>query len=359
MPDNATPSPPLNLNIQALRAIAAVGVLLHHMLDSVQNYLAPAALPFDPRIGSYGVELFFVISGYVMMMVSSRKQQTAGQFLRDRIVRIVPLYWLLTLLACIPLLVGLRIFGNTEFSAIHLLTSLLFIPPTAASNPPFPILFVGWTLNYEMMFYALFALAIAWVKPAHRAVLLSAAIAALVGLAAVTNWQVLDFSGDAIIIGFAMGVLLWELQARTHIRPGSAATAIVAGVVALVLLDIGDVDVLDHGRGFVSLAAALVVWGAVSLDRDGISVGRGFLSHLGDASYALYLTHPFVLQFVGKAAIMSGINASAWGLAIVLLVMAAGSIIVALLVHRHLEKPMMAALREWKGWRKASQPSAL
>jgi exopolysaccharide production protein ExoZ len=125
-------------SIQILRAAAALGVLLDH----AGRWLDVAPIV---DIGAAGVDLFFVISGFIMVYTSERLFGQTGapqRFLARRIIRIVPLYWTLTAFAALVL------FGFGP----NTLGSYLFIPTHRG-----PILTVGWTLNYEMMFYSLFA----------------------------------------------------------------------------------------------------------------------------------------------------------------------------------------------------------
>jgi exopolysaccharide production protein ExoZ len=150
-------------SLQALRAIAAWLVVADHaLLDITHNTRADALTPIAWVLGSVGVSVFFVISGFIMVHISWNDFARAGataKFLRRRIVRIVPLYWLATLAAL----------AFHQVSATHgsdagwpqLIRSLLFIPYFDGPSGWTPILPQGWTLSYEMMFYAIFAIALA------------------------------------------------------------------------------------------------------------------------------------------------------------------------------------------------------
>src|SRR6185437_14170487 len=132
-------------NIQALRAIAALLVVFVHLAVPV------AALGVAP-FGAGGVDLFFVISGFIMVYTTVGRPISGAEFLGRRIVRIVPLYWLLTLAVFGIALIAPTLLQFTTASWGQLLKSLFFIPFAKANGDVQPVLFLGWTLNYEMFF---------------------------------------------------------------------------------------------------------------------------------------------------------------------------------------------------------------
>ena len=151
----------LNPNIQALRAYAAIIVVLFHasILVSVNGFsygiLKSATFNIE-KWGDFGVDIFFIISGYIMFMINAKRKQSPLEFITDRIKRIVPVYWVLTILfTCLLLFVPFA-FRNLNFSSEHFITSLLFI--SKYFNYESPVLYVGWTLEYEMFFYLAFAI---------------------------------------------------------------------------------------------------------------------------------------------------------------------------------------------------------
>lgn len=335
----------VSINIQQLRGVAAFGIVAHHVLDALDNHLAPGWTAWNPVIGTFGIDLFFVISGYVMAMSVDRRDPSVRRFLFDRITRIVPLYWLLTFAACIPLLLGMKIFANKIFSADHLLRSLLFLPPLTPGDSPFPILFVGWTLNYEMGFYLLFALAIGVLPGRLRKGAVVFGLSAACLAHALSNGALLPSAGDPIVAGFALGILVWEAQSRAWIDRLAGLPVLLAGACGFVLIDMADVDVHSSARLGVSACAAAIVAGAVALERSGTLLWADQLKRLGDASYALYLAHPFVLQVVGKLALVGGLTATTGGIALSILIMIAASIACGFFVHEWVEKPLTARLR--------------
>lgn len=134
--------------IQYLRGFSALAVLFFH---SSETY----GLEFN--VGAAGVDIFFVLSGFVIWTTTAHRDISPGAFLRRRIIRIVPLYWLVTFVTAIALLWKPAFFLNQELSALNLCRSLLFLPEMRSEMFQ-PVVLQGWTLTYEMLFYLVFSL---------------------------------------------------------------------------------------------------------------------------------------------------------------------------------------------------------
>src|SRR5829696_2873445 len=160
-------------SIQYLRGVAALMVVYTHASVQTQRY-ADVELPFSAH-GAAGVDIFFVISGFIMWMTTIGDTPTSKPlpFISRRISRIVPLYWVLTTGIVIVGLVRPDLLSSTVITVWHVLASFFFIPyPHPADNGSLvPVLIPGWTLNYEMFFYAIFACSLT-VKPKFRLPLL-------------------------------------------------------------------------------------------------------------------------------------------------------------------------------------------
>jgi exopolysaccharide production protein ExoZ len=130
-------------------------------------------------IGAAGVDIFFVISGFVMWVISASHDTPPHRFMANRLRRIIPLYWIATIgLATLAALTPTHL-PSVKPSLDHALLSLLFIPHYNADGRIWPLLVPGWTLNYEMFFYALFTIALLF-SPRRRLILLSTVMVALV-----------------------------------------------------------------------------------------------------------------------------------------------------------------------------------
>nr|WP_225612089.1 acyltransferase [Paracoccus sp. PAR01] len=253
-------------NIQILRFAAATLVVLFHVAWTAQNEgRSTSFLAHFIKWGESGVDIFFVISGFVMVLSQARTRRSLGQFLLERAIRIVPMYWILTLLLTGLLLALPQLFSNSSFSASKTLTSLFFV--NWLSGEGFPVVYVGWTLEYEWLFYIFFAfsfsllpLELTWIPVLASFSLLSASgwiewvsvefvYGMGIGLFYLRGWK-LPFPSLFIIIGMAMLIGAALFQVAELPRPvayGVPAVLIVAGLVYLPQL---------RGRAVMFLGAA-------------------------------------------------------------------------------------------------------
>ncbi|MEM6634659.1 MAG: acyltransferase [Pseudomonadota bacterium] len=336
-------------NLQFLRAVAAAMVVAHHLRD-----LVIAQYPFlqPVTVGAAGVDVFFVLSGVVITLSYMANPVPAGAFMLRRILRVVPLYWITLGAIGAALLVGLAPLGIVPDDATltHMLQSLFFVPFERAHGAVMPLLGVGWTLNYEMFFYAVFALLLAGLPRFHPA-MVAVAMATLVALgtllpepaaAAELFW---NFYTHPLLLEFAAGVALavwWRGRAPrpTDARWGAAFLAAGAFGLVMVAAPAGFAQ-LDQGRVvYFGLPAVMLVSGAMLLEGAGYRAGGPFWMLLGAASYAVYLSHPILLQVLGKA-LGPGLETAAKPVALTVVVI--GFIvahIAGVALHVWLEKPV-------------------
>jgi len=268
--------------VQYLRGVAALMVVIFHV-----TAILPGTGPSWSR-GQIGVDLFFVISGFVMW-ISGRHLSAAG-FAKRRLLRIVPLYWAVTLVLYLVSTDGGRLSGPTD-PPIDLFRSLFFIAYDSGNVPRVsPIVSPGWTLNLEMAFYAIFTLGLL-VQPKRLLAIVTLCIAgiAVVGLFVPDTLPVARFYTDTIVLEFLAGVWLARLVTLGRM-PGPAVSSVflIAGTLT-VLWPIAP----PSGLRFVDwgLPAVLVVTGVVGLE-PWLSRKKLWLpTLLGDASYSIYLTH--------------------------------------------------------------------
>ena len=283
------------LSIQYLRGLAAVGVLLFHASQR-------AGLAFG--VGAAGVDVFFVISGFIMWTVSCRRAAGPGDFLMRRAGRIAPLYWVVTLVVVGLAVLRPSLFPNMRLTPGHVVQSLLFLPHRDPAGVVAPVIVPGWTLNYEAFFYVVFA-ATLLLPLKRRSIALSAALGGmcLIGLFLPRGrWPAADVYTDPLILEFAAGVWLAKAAAAGRLgRPPAALAAIAAGIAILVGAAVTEVDVNGWARLlFWGLPALLIVWGALSLEGCSQMPKAAPLKALGDASYSLYLSHGLALSLAFK-----------------------------------------------------------
>jgi exopolysaccharide production protein ExoZ len=332
--------------VQILRLVAAMLVVVMHATQAVSVYITGQGRGNYWANGSAGVDIFFVISGFVMAMstrtsftTSAARLQAAWIFMKRRILRIAPLYWFYTLLkvALLLALPGLAVRSSLETG--HLAASLLFIPSASPWGLIEPTLPVGWTLNFEMLFYAVFALAIAWGAPRIRFCLLVFLTVFVAGRAVPTSAP-LAFYAQPIVFEFLLGVCI--AHTLLHYRPVPPAAGLLAISAGLVLM-FGIAWDVSANRFFTwGIAAAFVVLGTVWLEpwiaRTRVAAP---LSFLGDASYSIYLSHTFVVPAVVLALRQLDLQNSAIIVPLVcMVVLLAGGI-----SYLWLERPMTSILK--------------
>jgi peptidoglycan/LPS O-acetylase OafA/YrhL len=287
------------LGIQALRAIAALLVVVYHAFDmwEVRINGAPGLTWTN---GAAGVDIFFVISGFVMVVSSRRllsQPYAAMTFMQHRIVRIVPLYWLLTTLklALVFFFADLALRSNLDLD--YVVRSYLFFPVVDGAGHFRPLVPVGWTLTYEFLFYALFAVALGMRVDVLRILIPAFAFFVMLALMRTESWPAWTILFSTIVIEFLFGVALAKLTLRGwSLPPALAASAMLAGVALILIIPEGPENLRTLVWGVPALA---IVAGAASLEKRIAGVLPRWLLALGDASYSIYLVHGFVLPVVG------------------------------------------------------------
>ena len=335
------------MSLQVLRAVAALFVLVHHAAYDAGTIAARAGLPvpaperfFD---FGFGIHLFFVISGFIMLRTARGFGSARGAttFAVRRLIRVVPLYWLLTSAVLIGAAVAPGLLNTPPGGPAVVLGSYLFVPVARAGGEIRPVLGQGWTLDYEMFFYLLFALAM--LLPRRRALaVLAAAMVGLVALgrlvpapvAAVAVWT------DGLLLEFLFGLglgLAAERGLALTARQAAATVALgAAGAVALGPL--AGAEALLPAWASAGLPAALVVAGCVlgpPWRRSGPVLA---LAVVGDASYSLYLSHPFAVRLLRSAWL--GLMPAGVAPGLYLGLACAAALGTALALHRGVERPM-------------------
>jgi peptidoglycan/LPS O-acetylase OafA/YrhL len=341
-------------SIQALRGFAVMLVVLFH----VQHYTAerlqlPGLLPrFD--VGVAGVDLFFVISGFIMVYASERLFGQPGgvrQFYLRRIARIVPMYWLATtaLLAYVLVRYGdIRAIAGDDGAAL-ITSSYLFYPHVRPDGSGLPLLGVGWTLNYEMFFYALFGLSL--VVRRRFAVPAVATLFCLLVAIRTFHPQIAEpFNSwfNPLILEFVFGMGI-AVAFRAGVR---LPVWLVWTLVALGLAALGWSWYAAHLFG-PSSWPRIAIWGLPALAIVGALAlaerpapknlfwrAAGFL---GDASYSIYLFHTLALglPLIALGRWIAPANAP-WLYLAAMLIATAG---LPILIYQMIERPLTAALQ--------------
>ena len=331
--------------IQLLRVLAALAVAMTHLGFELGRQ-------FKWQIGApsfstgAGVDVFFVISGFIIVYVSEPlfgKSWAPGYFLARRLVRIAPLYWAATAIVLVDILLRYDSLAAANLSGQAVVASFYFFPYPRPSGQLSPIYSLGWTLNYEIFFYVVFSVAI---LAAQRVAVTVVAIlfASLVVFGRLVPLPpTLAFWSNPIILEFVFGMLIaaafrvgWRFPA--WFSYGLVATGIAAYVL-IVQVDANDLPRLVAWGlpAFCILAGLAFIKSPTSLRVSGVCC------LLGNASYALYLVHPFVFVFPRRFFPEAATAVSSPVVYGVLLLGA--SVAAAIFIHLAIEKPITRMLR--------------
>lgn len=334
------------ISIQILRAVAAMAVAVFHIAGEPDRFGFTSGFANVFGTGAAGVDLFFIISGFVMVYASEPlfgRLGGASSFFYHRLIRIVPLYWLITgsslaLAFLIPRL------GGTLYPTTTVVASFLFIPFARPDGVMEPIISQGWTLNYEMFFYAIFAIAV--FVPRRRAVVLATTTIVL----AVVIGRILALPEpasawtDPIILEFAVGMILGlAYREGVKLRPSLSLALLFAGVALFAVS-----SHLGTSQRIITwgIPAALIVGGATF---GGFSfrnpLWRG-LAILGNASYAFYLLHTLPSRALIPIVPWLSLHVTHW-LWLYMVAATSAAALLALVVHYAFERPVTKALRRY------------
>jgi peptidoglycan/LPS O-acetylase OafA/YrhL len=347
--------------VQFLRGLAALSVAMLHAQHEAAALALSLGSPWEPGFHfpwPAGVDVFFVISGVIMVHASRGSFGEEGApslFLARRVARIVPLYWAATTLYLLLALVAPGLLTSEILEPWPVLASYLFIPFERPDGIVQPLYSLGWTLNYEMFFYALFGLALA--LPYRRAIpVLVAALLALVALGrAVHLPEPLGFWTSPFLLEFVFGLALGHLRVRGVALGRNAQGMLVLAGLALLTLDLTRTEGMLAARPLAWGLPATLLVAAAALGRTELSprtAATRFAVALGDASYALYLLHPFAIRGCRAAVAESGFGANLGPVGFIALSLVL-AIAVSLVVHRLFERPATEWVR-----RRLSPPRA-
>jgi exopolysaccharide production protein ExoZ len=335
--------------IQYLRGIAACMVAAHHAMSHFG-----ADVAWDDIFGARRVDLFFVISGFIMAYTTRRfdpngdRPAQAWSFLVQRFFRIVPLYWIALAVACR----GFFLNGTADAGVLQ---DFLFFPrfnPTAPEHI-WPWLIPGWTLNYELFFYVVFAASMLLGRWRKAAVALTLGALVLAGLVVAPSTAPGIFYTSTVLLEFALGIGVYSaMRHGVAQRPLLVWPALVFGATVLVFDESPDAL-----RGFsAGPAAALVVWATAILCK---GVRNAALLKVGEAAYCIYLFHSFSFAITSRLCRWLGLTEpTTLNIVIVESVMVGGAVACGLALHRWLETPLLNLTRQFVPRAGVNRPAA-
>lgn len=333
-------------SVQALRAVAAALVALFHAHLAFEraNGLAPSYASYLFEFGSVGVHIFFVISGFVMVTTTAGKRFDPLSFLRRRVMRIYPIYWV-----CAAIYLGIfwALGQLPQLSAGEYLSAMLLTPTGAGL-----IIGPGWTLAFEMFFYVCFAAAMSLtllfprLSQQRATLILALAFCAGIGVRFVFwtgPYPWLNAFTNPLLMEFLAGAAIGWLVHADRLPRRWGGVMVLAGLALYAIFIAAGYDLISRVVT-MGIGSALIVAGAIAIEQHR-GAGRALrrAGRLGDSSYALYLIHIIALAVIVRAAESMGWQDAApiWLIAVLLL-----PVLIALgeLIHRTIEQPLLAWL---------------
>ena len=374
--------------IQALRFVAAMLVVLAHSTAMVNERMHLDM--FKWRAGWSGVDIFFVISGFVMAISSGGLMQRANGwkiFLTRRLIRIVPLYWVATTLKLATIIAMPALALDSPVEVWNTIASYLFIPTfDDKSLLAAPLLKVGWTLNYEMLFYAIFTMALFLGKSPLKFTAAIFAIAVAINLFSTPSVAYAYGFLEPILMEFVMGMLVAKLCMRVNNMNANVSTGLntglhnglhtgthrgasnfidtllqyisttkvgaIIGVLALVISFTIMFNCAEQPMwwrwAYWGLPSMMIVT-VVALAEPALrKVMPKILATLGDSSYSLYLFHTFTVPLLGTLMIKLKIMQPTFALAACIVI----SPLVCLAIYAWFELPMTTQLKKLAHFKK-------
>lgn len=305
-------------NLQILRAFAALNVVLFHILEiSSEHGFGVPIFDFLRGWGKNGVDIFFVLSGFIMVYIAELRPRGPVTFLRNRAIRIIPIYWILTLIGLAAILLK-GDFQGQPITLEAILTSFFFLTRWTALD--MPILYVGWTLEWELVFYLIFGGCLLFKNKTLQFVF---PLIILSGL-------VLFANQNSIILEFGFGMIVAKIYKQDWFK--TYAGLLTISGIGLLLASIWYKP--DLPQLIISgIPSGLIVLGLVNIKQWRFPLGE----HLGDASYSIYLIQVFTIPAFYKIAERVVPNMSTIMLALLCLI---GTAFAGSLFHLWIEKPL-------------------
>lgn len=280
-------------SIQALRGIAALFIVLEHI-----RFLS---------CGAFAVDIFFCISGFMIMFSTHNDTKN---FLGKRLVRILPLYYLMTLGTFLFLVLFPNMFHQSKANPVFLLKSLLFIPFDIGDGVIQPLMRVGWTINCEVIFYLLFFIALK-INHKYRGLICSVFLLFLTAAAGLfpALCVPLRFYGNPVMLEFIYGIILYYAAKKLYRHHQSSALPriglyiSISGIVGCflwLLITKPYINILGLRRPIVwgLPAMAIVLFTFLA----GLYVRRipAVAVQLGNASFSLYMMHYYPVMLLDR-----------------------------------------------------------
>ena len=353
-------------NVQLLRALAAIFVVLSHAAHEtfgMAQRIGAEPIFHQSTRWTAAVDVFFVMSGFILLSTSYNSfaaHEATVKFFTRRLVRAIPLYWLLTTLVLVGGLLAPALLNVPITDLGHVVSSYLFWPSPRENGEIRPVLALGWTMNLEFFFYGVLAICLA--LPRRWGVV--AATGALVGVVALAQLMpapgmAISFWGSFMTLDFVLGfAIALAYQAGIRISASAAWTTCALAVADIAISASTEPGAFDWFVTISLPAGALVAAGVLAPQVATVSRLPRFGVLLGDACYSTYLLQPFILRPAAVAWVaLVGAGAPLWAFVGLAAALALGGGLACFLLF---EKPLTAVLnRHLKNWERRREARAL
>lgn len=323
-------------NLQIIRGIASTSVVYFHIGNTL-------------KFGAFGVDIFFVLSGFVIAMLVS-KGQSPADFLLARLCRIVPLYWLMTIALFLAASIFPSILNSATANLEQLFKSLFFIPFFRPNGDMYPLLGVGWTLNYEILFYGSVFFSILFCRKNWIQLTTLTLIGAYLLFGHCYQSKLINsFFGNSLIFEFLFGICAFKIFDSHILQKFPQYFFLVIGISAYILMAVIESNGVVKSRLLLlGVPAAFLIMAAVELERKyttPLGKIRSILASIGDASYATYLSHYFVVAAFERVIHLklNWINPnSVFGMLLAII----AALVVGQVIYKYFDKPMHKFFRQ-------------
>jgi peptidoglycan/LPS O-acetylase OafA/YrhL len=288
-------------SIQILRALAALSVVYTHCADNYET----------PKAGDFGVDIFFIISGFIIAYVVSTNTE---HFFMKRFIRIWPMYFISTVVMAFCVIIFPTLINSTKVSVSGFIKSIFFVPYMQYEGKHQPILGQGWTLNFEIFFYLVMFICVLVVR--NKKFISLCCIGLLVFFLAALNFFdvkdfILNYYRTGLIPEFIYGIILYmaynwfgEKYNGKKVPAGIKIAGAVCSAGAFVFLFYSQSNafMISKNRNIYFGIPAFVVVSSLLITEKGIgeNIVTRLLVKIGNASYAMYLFHYFIVVFIAR-----------------------------------------------------------
>jgi exopolysaccharide production protein ExoZ len=333
-------------SLQCLRAVAAILVLWAHIKFALYHSALSKTDFIHSAAGAVGVDVFFVISGFVIALTAAKINNNWKLFLLHRIVRVAPFYWIIT--CCFFILTST--IGIQNLTESQIFNTFLFLPVLDLGQFRGPIHPYGWTLCFEMWFYIAFATLLVACKEQAKKVLVLIMLGStiLVSILYKGAWVLPHFIFSPLVLEFCGGILLYSFYDKLVKKKVAiiAAVLCISSFIGVVLTEnlgwynrVLDSVWLGWERFFIwGTFAVTLILTFLYLEKRNPTIFPSWLRKLGDASYSLYLVQPIIIFYAHR---ISYYYNSLLGGAFFIL----GTIFSAIILHKIIEKPLTGFIR--------------